>query len=195
MSLPIINSHKYFFIGLTSTGNHTAATAMHQLGYKVVHFPHSLAWVEKVDVLTDTPVAFWFRQRLLPQQQATFVLTTREIESWLDACQTWFESRPLNTLDSFTQQLRSFLYGGLTFERTRFIDAYWTHLEVCRGIAQKYGCLFYEWNLVANPNWDFLCNLTLKSIPSQPFPFKSEKEYKRGTWQGAQQKISPPIQY
>ncbi|MBW4429175.1 MAG: hypothetical protein KME50_33450 [Nostoc desertorum CM1-VF14] len=177
------NSSKYFFIGLTLTGNYTAATAMQMLGYEVVHFPRSLAWIEKFDAFTDTPVAFWFRQGLLPQD-ATFVLTVREIESWLEACQTWFESRPISTLDPLTQHLRCYLYGGLIFERERFIDYYWTHLEICRKLALRHNLKLYEWNLVANPSWDFLCNLTGRDIPSLAFPFKSERQYKRGTWQG-----------
>jgi Sulfotransferase domain len=82
------------------------------------------------------------------------------------------------------QQLRWYLYGGLTFERERFINAYWTHLENCRNLAQKYDLRLYEWNLVANPIWDFLCNLTGRDVPSQPFPFKFEKQYRKGTWQG-----------
>ncbi|MUG93291.1 hypothetical protein F7734_12975 [Scytonema sp. UIC 10036] len=176
-------SSKYFFIGLTATGNYTAATAMHMLGYRAAHFPTSLAWILDFDVLTDTPVAFWFRLGLLPLD-ATFVLTVREIESWLEACQVWFESRPLSTLDPFTQQVRWYLYGGLTFERERFINCYWNHLEQARKLAQKYGLNLVEWNLVENPQWDFLCNLTLQDVPSQPFPFKFDKQYKRGTWQG-----------
>lgn len=181
MSKPDISSSKYFFIGLTATGNYTAATAMHMLGYRVKHFPTSFDWVEYCDVLTDTTVALWFRQGLLPRN-ATFVLTVREISSWLNACQTWFESRPLNTLCPLTQKSRWYLYGGLKFERERFIDSYWIHVESCRYLAQKYDLKLYEWNLVANPSWDFLCNLTGQNVPSYPFPFN--KEYTRGTWQG-----------
>jgi cellulose synthase/poly-beta-1,6-N-acetylglucosamine synthase-like glycosyltransferase len=34
---------KYLFIGLTATGNYTAATAMQQLGYRAYHFPLQLS--------------------------------------------------------------------------------------------------------------------------------------------------------
>lgn len=182
--LSVTSQPKYFFVGLTATGNYTAARAMQMLGYRAWHFPLHPSWVSYFDVMTDTPVAMWFRQELLPQD-ATYVLTVRALDSWLETCQTWFESRPLDTLDPVSQELRWFLYGGLTFDRKRFIAAYHTHVESCYRLASLHGLKLYEWNVMANPSWEFLCSLTGRPYPPKPFPLQTEKPFKRATWQGA----------
>jgi len=184
---------KYFFIGLSATGNYTAAKAMQILGYQVWHFPPQLGLVNYFDVLTDPPVAMWFRQELLPKD-ATYVLTVRAIDPWLESCQAWFDSRPLPTLDPISQQLRWFLYGGLTFDRDRFVAAYQIHLETCRQLAAFHQLKLHEWNVVANPDWDFLCRLTQQPCPAQPFPLQLSQPYRRATWQGALTAAAPRTQ-
>ncbi len=161
----------FFFIGLTATGNQTAAKALHLLGYSVKHYPLSLQDTQTYDVCTDTPVGMWFRQGLLPRT-ATYVLTVREDrEAWLAACEVWFTPESVKSCSDFTLELRRYLYGTTVFERDRFSAAYDQHLKICEQSAQAVGIPLHYWDVVADPHWAFLCSLTGRSQPESPFPF------------------------
>lgn len=164
-----LSGAKYYFVGLTATGNRTAGKAMSLLGYSWRHYPMQLGDLWRYQVGTDTPVALWFRQGLLPQN-STFILTTRALDPWLEDCQVWFESRPLESLSEFEREMRQFLFGGVTFDRDRFATAYRQHTEECLKVAAKMGVQLHQWNVVAEPNWDFLHQLTGKQT-DHPFPF------------------------
>lgn len=160
---------RYYFVGLTATGNRTAGKAMALLGYSWRHYPMQLGDLWRYRVGTDTPIALWFRQGLLSPNN-TFVLTTRDLDSWLEDCQTWFESRPLDSLSKFERDMRQVLFGGVTFDRDRFTAAYSKHTEECIRMAAKMGVQLHQWDVVAEPNWHFLTQLTGRRT-EQPFPF------------------------
>jgi hypothetical protein len=168
-----LNNHRYqpryYFVGLTATGNRTAGKAMSLLGYSWMHYPIAIPALWRSQVATDTPVAMWFRQGKLPKN-SIYILTTRELEPWLDDCQAWFESKPLSALKPFDQQVRQELFQGLGFDRDRFAHAYQIHHSACHAMATKIGVTLHEWDVVANPTWDFLANLTGRT-PTVPFPY------------------------
>lgn len=128
-----------------------------------------LADLWRYQVGTDTPIALWFRQGLL-SQNSTFILTTRDLEPWLEDCEVWFESRPLENLSEFERDMRQVLFGGVTFDRDRFAAAYVEHTEACIKMAAKMGVQLHQWNVVADPTWRFLNQLTGRQT-EQPFPY------------------------
>ncbi|KAM3112898.1 hypothetical protein [Phormidesmis sp. 146-33] len=175
----LIYRQRFFFVGLAATGNRTAGKAMTLLGYSWKHYPRSYESLWQFHAVTDAPVAFWFRQKKLPKN-GLYILTTRSLKPWLEDCQAWFESRPSDTLSPFEIEIREALYGGVTFDRQRFAEAYDRHTAACYQIAQEMGVTLYEWDLVANPTWDFLTQLTGRTS-DQAFPF-TPGVYNR-TWQ------------
>lgn len=160
---------KYYFIGLTATGNRTAGKAMSLLGYSWIHYPSSIDAIDRAQALTDTSVALWFRQEKLPKD-GVYILTTRDLNSWLDDCKTWFESRPFSSLKPIDREIREYLFNGITFDRDRFISAYEQHYNDCHKIAEKMNVVIHEWNVTANPSWEFLFELTNRTS-CEKFPF------------------------
>ena len=164
---------KYFFIGLTATGNQTSANAMRILGYRTKHFPRTIKDIDRYEVLTDTPTGMWYRENLL-NKNSIFILTTRHnnqnLTEWLCACEKWFTPKSSKKIDNFTREVRYSLFGQLVFEKQLFTDRYWEHIETCERIAQQNDIYLNKWDLVATPTWEFLSHLT-KRKSSVPFPF------------------------
>lgn len=165
----IVELPQYCFVGLTATGNRTAGRAMASLGYSWSHYPQSIEDARQVQVVTDTSIAMWFRKGLL-SRNAVYVLTIRELDSWLDDCETWYESRPISTLNFCEEEIRKYLFGGVEFDRNRFADFYYIHCEACSDVADQMGVKLHCWDVVGNPGWGFLENLTGRST-SMPFPY------------------------
>lgn len=174
-----LSGQKYYFVGLAATGNQTGGRAMSLLGYRWRHYPVSLRQMWFYDVVTDSPVGMWFRQGVLPRN-GIFILTTRNVSTWLEDCQHWFESRPPELLNPFERKVRRYLYKGLRFDRHQFEAAYHEHVDACYRVACQMEVPLHEWNVVADPTWDFLQRLTGKET-NQPFPFQP-KVYAK-TWQ------------
>ncbi len=178
-----LNDHRYqpryYFVGLTATGNRTAGKAMTLLGYSWIHCPQSIPCLWRSQVATDTSVGLWFRQGKLPKT-GIYILTTRALEPWLDDCQAWFETKPLSVLSPIEIELRNALYQGLTFDRDRFTQAYAEHHAACHAMAKRMGITLHEWDVIANPDWRLLSELTGRVTP-EPFPFTPGVYHK--TWQ------------
>lgn len=178
-----LNNHRYqpryYFVGLTATGNRTAGKAMSLLGYSWMHYPCAIADLWRSQVATDTPVAMWFRQGKLPKK-GIYVMTTRELEPWLDDCQAWYDSKPLEKLKPFEKQTRQALFQGLDFDRDRFAKVHEIHHTACHEMAQNMGVKLHEWDVVAHPTWDFLADLTGRT-PTEPFPYQAGVYHQ--TWQ------------
>jgi hypothetical protein len=174
---------RYYFVGLTATGNRTAGKAMSLLGYSWSHCPLSIPSLWHSQVATDTPIALWFRQGKLPKT-GIYVLTTRALDPWLDDCQAWFESKPMSVLSPIEKEVRAYLYEGITFDRDRFARAYDRHTTACREMATTLGITLHEWDVNAHPNWNLLSELTGRSS-SEPFPFTPGVYHK--TWQAVEE--------
>ncbi|MGL4351319.1 MAG: hypothetical protein ACRCT2_12270 [Plesiomonas shigelloides] len=142
---------------------------MKLLGYSWTHYPRSLHELPPVQVATDTPVAMWFRQGKLTD--GVYILTTRDLGSWLDACEVWYESKPSAVLSDFEKEVRMFLFKGLDFDRDRFTQVYVDHTKICRKTAKDMGLELHEWNVVADPDWRFLEKLTGRSV-DRSFPYR-----------------------
>jgi hypothetical protein len=170
---------RYYFVGLTATGNRTAGKAMSLLGYSWMHYPVSIPDLWRSQVATDTPVAMWFRQGKLPTK-GVYILTTRSLEPWLADCEAWFDSKPIEKLKPFEKENRYALLNGLTFDRDRFTQAYAEHHRACHAMAKQMGVTLHEWDVVENPTWDFLVTLTGR-IPTDAFPYQAGVYNK--TWQ------------
>ncbi len=173
---------RYYFVGLTATGNRTAGKAMSLLGYSWIHCPQSIPCLWRSQVATDTSVALWFRQGKLPKT-GIYVLTTRALDPWLDDCQAWFDSKPLAVLSPIERELRQSLYHGLTFDRDRFAAAYTEHYTACHDMAQKMGITLHDWDVNTQPNWTLLSEITGRRS-AEPFPFTPGLYHK--TWQAVE---------
>jgi len=97
-----MNKPKIFVLGLTHTGKNSLDAALGGLGYTHRHYPHPnhvLEEAEQYDVLSDTPVIPYMEKLDQKYPDAKFILTVREIESWLKSCEVhWKRRRKLSKI-------------------------------------------------------------------------------------------------
>jgi len=88
---------KIFGIGLSRTGTTKLCSILDSLGYKTRHFVPELLepanWdaVEEVEALADTPIQVIYKECDLRYPESLFILTTRDLDSWLESMEWLFE--------------------------------------------------------------------------------------------------------
>jgi len=125
---------RVFGIGLGRTGTQSLASALRTLGFRVVHYPADLAEIDKHDACLDITVAKRFRFLDAIYPGSKFILTTREMESWLRSCQwhysvPWREAAPGDIpLEQKMLAENDFdMYGTWRFDEEHFRHAKWRH--------------------------------------------------------------------
>ena len=145
-----MEASKVFGIGLSKTGTTSLTRALRVLGYRATHFPLSalrcssevpqlaVDRIRKRDAFTDTPIPHFYREldRFFPGSK--FVLTVRNVESWLDSCainHVWPGSFVHDKAIRNQRHVRALLYlhhalyGSVWFDRDTFRRSYMRHHE------------------------------------------------------------------
>jgi hypothetical protein len=175
---------KIFGIGLSKTGTTSLAEALKILGYKTVHNPMRFvslknsilsldySQVDQYEALTDIQIARFFKELDLRYPGSKFVLTTRDIDGWLDSCRNHFNqyrSAPNNA-----KALNSSIYGTYLFDAEKFREAYMRHYaDVISYFSNRNSDLLLL-DLREENKWEKLCNFLSKSIPNKSYPLKNK---------------------
>ncbi len=160
---------KIFGIGLSRTGTTSLTIALTMLGYNSKHFPTDWEDAEKYDALTDTPVTRAYKELDVKYPSSKFILTIREIDSWLESCRKYFALYDIEHLPE-RRQLRMDLYNTIEFDREKFIEAYKRHHnDVLSYFKDRQEDLLII-NICAGERWDKLCKFLNKPIPPFQFP-------------------------
>ncbi|MEO0796374.1 MAG: sulfotransferase family protein [Verrucomicrobiota bacterium] len=132
-----LDRRKVICLGLSRTGTSSLSVALANLGIPTVHFPPiykvetdgSLSldwkwWFGMYDGFTDISVVHFFREldSLFPQTK--YILTKRELSSWLRSCSVHF-AEPSKDPDIFG--IRKNFYGSATYDESRFTETYENH--------------------------------------------------------------------
>lgn len=175
---------KIFGIGLSRTGTYSLNRALELLGFRAKHFPrieqnilsgnYQLDMLNTYDALTDTPVAPIFAQLDSAYPGSKFILTTRTLDAWLDACQKFFPWQDQNVGNSsFAQAVafqRLYVYGCCTFNRDRWAYVYETHhRNVEHHFRARPGDLVVI-DITAGDGWNVLCPFLGQPVPELAFP-------------------------
>lgn len=163
---------KVFGVGLSKTGTHSLAAALARLGCAVTHYPPPdkvLELAGQADALVDTPVILHMETLDQRYPEALFILTTRELESWLASCRAhWERTKPSET----ARRVRRQVYGSVGFDEARFRRVYREHhARVRRLFAGRPGKLLVM-NIVAGDGYDRLCPALGVTPLREPFPHK-----------------------
>jgi hypothetical protein len=180
-------------IGLTRTGTTTLNAALSLLGYKAIHWPtlHEILHHE-VEAATDESVAAVFRYLDVRYPGSRFVLTIRDVESWLRSTEEHrrrFDSQWSMIVKRATDEggywldrkievqfTQAMLYGGLPFEKLRFVSGYQRHHEdVRRYFASRRECLL-EIDICGGQGWSELCRFLSVKMPGVPFPHENRNQ-------------------
>lgn len=163
--------NKIFCIGLSKTGTVSLNHALNILGIKAKHYPaiDSAMYVdiEKHDAISDTPVAGVYKILDKKYPYSKFILTIRDIESWLISARNHFEG---TTRDGLRLKLRMHLYGVNGFDRDKFEMAYYKHYnDVINYFKNRSGDLLIM-NIIDGEGWEKLCPFLNMKIPKIDFP-------------------------
>lgn len=128
--------------------------------------------IRKWDALTDTPVTRFYKQIDEGFPNSKFILTTRNIETWLNSCEKIFNLNEYRT--ACTAQLHKDLYNSLVFDRAKFKKAFLKHeKEVFRYFNNREKDLLIL-NIEEGDGWEKLCNFLKKPIPNKKFPHENK---------------------
>jgi len=122
--------NKIFGIGLSRTGTHSLVKALELLGYRIVHYPPTprlFKIVDKNNGAADITVAANFEILDQKYPNSKFILTIREIESWLKSAEEHFtikKKRP-----KWQWELRKALFNTKYWDRDMFKEAYYNHVK------------------------------------------------------------------
>ena len=173
---------KVFGIGLSKTGTTSLYAALAQLGFRSGTFRHSQRlglerWIEgdftpdyliEFDAMTDLPIGCFFRELDARYPGSKFVLTTRDIESWLKSIARQFQANPHPK--PFNRDTRLMAYGASVFNEGMFRRAFQRHEREVR----EHFAFAPEKLLVVNffegDGWERICAFLDRLAPTTPFP-------------------------
>jgi hypothetical protein len=184
---------KIFGIGLSKTGTTSLHQALLRLGYRSVHYPHDpvtrsqllrgdfrLQLLDHVDALTDSPIVPFFRSfdRLYPGSR--FILTVRDLDSWLDSAERHWARYPLRRPDDPRLPFRLALFGIAHFNREHFADIWRQHHAAVRDYFRGRAQDLLELDLCGGAGWEPLCRFLGHPLPNEPFPHANKGVHRLG---------------
>lgn len=174
------SSGKVFGIGLSRTGTTSLAKALALLGYKSIH-ARGLHHIEMYEASTDVPVAARYRQLDKRYPNSRFILTVRDMDSWLESCRQHYEGYNPFELRNFKQAVeyafcRGVLYGIEGFDPDVFKVAYHRFVDGVHEYFKDRSHDLLELNIVAGEGFEKLCPFLGKSALDTPFPKSNESK-------------------
>jgi hypothetical protein len=175
---------KVFGLGLSRTGTTSLGKALNILGIRTVHFPadhatrieltagqYTLSILEQYQGVVDIPLVPYYAQLDSIYPGSKFILTVREIESWLTSVEGhWRRWRDRDPHKAFTDFVCACVYGTLAYNRDRFHYVYEIHHKnVCDYFSGRSTDLLIM-DLFQGEGWDELCHFLGLPIPQIPFP-------------------------
>ena len=163
-------------IGLGRTGTNSLCSALKILGYKrVIHNPF---WWQLPFLHggADEGIILYYKYLDYKFPNSKFVLTMRDLESWLSSMEYAFQSYPKVTrnMDEGVKR-RMLLYEANTFDKTRMIEAYHRHYEGVERYFKDKDHKLIRMNIIEGDGWDVLCPGLNRDIPTQAFPYKNKR--------------------
>jgi len=171
---------KIFGIGLSKTGTTSLTQALEILGYKAIHNPSYLlnyqddvlslnyAEVSQYDVLTDIQIARFYKELDLKYPGSKFILTTREMKSWLRSCENHF-NRFRDTSDK-ARALDIAMYGTDLFDGEKLRNAYDRYYDDVMEYFQGRDSDLLILDVLEANKWQKICDFLDKPIPRAEYP-------------------------
>ena len=180
---------RIFGIGLSRTGTTSLMRALEHVGYRTIHYPHDsvtlaelsssvyrLSVLEEYEAVTDITVSPYYAQFDKIYPGSKFVLTVREIESWLASMEAHFERlgphlERHSEMRPFTEFICAAVYGTHSFDEDRMRWVYETHVRNVRRFFKRRPEDLLEIDVCAGAGWTELCSFLDRPIPGFAFPF------------------------
>ncbi|MEQ9376359.1 MAG: sulfotransferase [Imperialibacter sp.] len=177
--------NKIFCIGLPRTGTTSIHLAFQYLGLKSIHFPKQL-WediqhpiMSEFTAFSDTPLSLLYPKLDKAFPGSLFVLSTRELNSWLKSCE-WMFRYKANAWAFNQEPTKTFhraLFGTTTFDKEMFTKGYHEFHNEARSYFQN-NANFLELNLPEETSpWKKLCGFLGAEEPDIPFPHHKDHRF------------------
>jgi hypothetical protein len=172
---------KVFGIGLGRTGSKSLAHAMKILGYRSIHSIKAFDCIKRHDFCGDIEISGRYRFLDYAYKDAKFILTIRDLESWLDSNRRWAAKRAGEpwgnkgfTGISIWRALNRFLLYDVTYYNEElFHRAYYRHHSDVYAHFLGRDNKLLTLDICAGEGWEKLCPfLGIKEIPDKPFPHR-----------------------
>lgn len=189
--------NKVFGLGLHRTGTTSLSFALNALGIKTIHFPHDERTYKQLikgdynlDVMKnyqgacDISISPFFKQLDRTFPDSKFILTIRDIPSWLKSTSNhWFDNNRdykdgLSHDNKFALFIRSVNYGCLNYAKDRFTEVYEDHCEKVINYFKDRPNDLLILNICNGEGWEKLCPFLNKPIPSSPFHHLNKSKIK-----------------
>jgi 3'-phosphoadenosine 5'-phosphosulfate (PAPS) 3'-phosphatase len=173
---------KIFCIGLSKTGTTSLAHALRILGYKTKDNPGVINYdagdlssidmsvLEENDAISDTPIPSFYRELDAKYPDSRFILTTRDMEGWLNSCKKQFTQKLADKQNDAHNRLFIDLYDSTVFDQQKFRQGY---EDFVNGVIQYFADRpqdLLTLNVSAGAGWETLCPFLGKPVPDIPFP-------------------------
>ncbi|WP_265266519.1 sulfotransferase family protein [Spirulina subsalsa] len=207
--------YKIFGLGLSRTGTKSLTSALHILGFKVIHYPedettlreltegnYKFSLLDHFDGITDITVSAFYPQldQLFPGSK--FILTVRDKESWLTSLEKHWFNRPAFDANNQIEKeihlhirrfLRSTVYGCYEFNRERMSYVYDLHYKNTLDYFCDRPDSLLVLNIGAGEGWDKLCPFLGLDPLAQPFPYIKKQSLLKSLLNAEAQLIEPPV--
>lgn len=158
---------KIFGIGLAKTGTTSLNAALQMMGYRAEHAIGDWSEIDKLDAVTDE-LARDYPKLDERYPGSKFILTVRELESWLKSCAHHFRNE-IPADHPHSAYIKD-VYGVTIYDEAKFRQAYQRHLESAqRYFANRPGDLLVM-DVCGGEGWSKLCPFLGVKTPSTPFP-------------------------
>ncbi len=170
-----------FGIGLSKTGTTSLFAALDHLGYRAATYRHmrelrledwfrgnfETDYLREYDAATDLPLAAFYPELDERYPGSKFILTVREIHSWLESARKHFSRPPAS---AFGREVRVVTYGMTGFDERRFRYVYETHLRDVRRYFRHRPRSLLTLDIIAGDGWEKLCPFLDRNVPEGAFP-------------------------
>lgn len=173
--------NKIFGIGLQRTGTTSLNKALNILGFESVHGPYGLFnnWDDPIlsqyDAFTDNPIPLIYKELDKRFPGSKFILTTREVGSWLKSVE-WLFTKGYSAFKRSKyeeiNQIHLTLYGTKQFEEDKFRQTFREHHREVKNYFSDRAQDLLVLNFSENLDWKPLCRFLNVEVPDIPFPHK-----------------------
>lgn len=186
---------KVFGLGLSKTGTSSLAEALKILGYQTVHNPTDNNTMQSVlhgqvactateenDAVCDIIFVRHFRELDYAFPHSQFILTVRDLDSWLLSCQKHWYHRDALLGHLANEDLVDFnVYGTTRFNKRMFTSTYEAHYRAVEEYFLERSRDFLILNICAGKGWEPLCRFLELDQPDVMFPHVAPAPWKRAS--------------
>ena len=197
-----LSESKVFGIGLSKTGTSSLDRALNELGVRSIHFPsdrtthrelmeghYELSILQQYQAATDIPIAPFYAQLDEIYPGSKFILTVRDIDSWLRSVHDhwefmWRWAERDRHFREFLEFITACAYGVHQYQRNRFMYVYDRHLRDVREYFRHRPSDLLILDVCGGEGWERLCPFLRVPVPARPFPVANRREEKlaRSAW-------------